>query len=105
MRNESIPYWKRKFYNSKQWKAIRQVIIQRDKGICFFCGKLILTSPEVDHEIELTKDNWMKPEISLNPKLLRLAHHKCHNERHHRFGVYKKETIVNDELDIDYERR
>ena len=105
MKRESAPYWKSKFYNSKDWKKMRQMIIQRDKGICFFCGKLILESPEVDHEIELTKDNWFLPEISLNPELLRLAHKKCHNRRHKRFGTYEKDTIVNDELEIDYERR
>lgn len=105
MRRKTPAKWQIKFYNSKEWKRMRAYIIQRDKGICFFCGKLILGTPEVDHKIELTKDNWYKPEISLNPVLLRSAHHKCHNRRHHRFGEQKKESIVNDELEIDYGRR
>jgi 5-methylcytosine-specific restriction endonuclease McrA len=97
--------WKQRFYKSKPWRLMRAFIIDRDKGVCQKCGELIIGIPEVDHEIELTRENYQDPAISLNPELLRTMHHECHDERHSRFGGITKETIVDDDLNIDYARR
>lgn len=96
---------KQRFYKSKEWRYLRAVIIERDKWICQYCGEYILDIPEVDHEIELTAENYTDPAISLNPDLLKTMHHHCHDIRHNRFGGKIKHTIVNDDLSIDYSRR
>lgn len=97
--------WRIKFLNSKNWKQLRLKIIARDKYKCAECGEVIGDIPEVHHTIELTEDNYTDPMISLNHTLLETLHHECHDLRHNRFGQKKKDTIVNNELEIDYERR
>jgi|GEM_PF-488354 len=97
--------WRAKFYKSKSWKILRQKMINQKKGICDLCGELIIGSPEVHHMVELTEANAKIPEISLNPALLEVLHHECHDRRHGRFIGEKQGIIVDDELNIDYGRR
>lgn len=97
--------WRRKFLKSKQWRQMRAFVINRDNGTCLHCGGIIFGSPEVHHKIELTQHNFSDPAISLNPDLLETLHHECHDYKHGRFGSRQKESIVDDDLNIDYERR
>lgn len=83
---------------------MRAFIIRRDEGVCQICQELVIDSPEVHHIIELTADNYMNPEISLNPELLITTHKECHNKKHNRFCLLKN-IIVDDNLNIDYSRR
>lgn len=92
-----------KVYSTKEWKRLRRYIYERDQGICYFCHKLILKRPNVHHVTEINEMNAWNPDIFLNPENLVLCHHECHNAHHHRFGY--KDTIVRDDLTIDYERR
>jgi len=80
-------------------------MIQQKKGVCDLCGELIIGSPEVHHVVELTPANIHNHAISLNPKLLEVLHHECHDKKHGRFETHEKEIIVDDELNIDYGRR
>lgn len=81
------------FYRSKQWEAVRKVVIARDTDPetgfvpCAMCGKPIVKKYDliVDHIDELDDLNVNNAEVALNPDNLRCLHFKCHNERHNRF--------------------
>lgn len=94
---------RKKLYKMPEWQAVRQAVIRRDKGICYFCGQLVLKKPTVHHKEELNEENWMNPEISLNLDNLVLCHADCHNIHHKRWGY--KDSIANDDLTIDYGKR
>lgn len=93
----------KKFYKTKQWREVRQFVIDRDKAICFFCGKVITQRATVHHKQELNEENWLDWNIALNPENLVACHAECHNFHHKRFGY--KPSIVNDDLSIDYSQR
>lgn len=95
--------WQKKIYQSKEWKKTREHIKQRDKGLCFFCGALVLKRWTIHHKEELNDKNYLDYDIAFNENNLVLCHADCHDKHHERFG-YKK-TIVNDDLSINYERR
>lgn len=107
MKKESMPYWKRAVYLTPRWKnETRPEVIRRDKRICYFCGKLILSRLDVHHLIELTEENYQDEKIAFGLDNLVCSHKRCHDIHHHRFSaVVEKETIVDDELNIDYDRR
>lgn len=90
-------------YKTKRWKELRQVIIDRDKGICFFCGQLVLKRLTIHHIEELNESNWRDEEVAYNPENLVLCHADCHDMHHKRFGY--KESIVDANLNIDYDKR
>lgn len=94
---------RKQFYKTREWKEVRQFVLQRDKAICFFCGKVITSRPTVHHKQELNETNFTDANIALNPSNLVACHADCHNIHHKRFGY--KESIVNDDLSIDYSQR
>lgn len=67
--------WAKSFYNSKDWKDVRELRILMDKGLCQACGK---PGNEVDHIIELTPENINDEMIALNLDNLQTLCHKCH---------------------------
>lgn len=89
-------------YKDPRWEKVRQAVIDRDRDICYFCGKLILRKRTIHHLIEIDEHNYKDPMIAFNPDNLVECHHGCHDQFHERFG---KSTIVNADLDINYERR
>lgn len=93
----------KKIYKTKEWEEVRKAVIQRDKGICYFCGKLVGKRANVHHLIELTDNNYNDENIAFNMDNLVTCHHECHNEYHERFGY--KGTIVKDDLSVDYSKR
>ena len=93
----------RKLYKTTEWKKVRQFVIDRDKAICFFCGKLVTSRPTVHHKEELNESNYLDFDIALNPNNLVCCHADCHNIHHERYGY--KHSIVNDDLSIDYTKR
>lgn len=94
---------KKRVYKSKQWQIVRKAVIDRDRDICFFCGKIILKRRTIHHIDEINESNFSNWEVAFNLDNLVECHHECHNEHHDRFG-YKK-SIVNDDLEIDYSKR
>lgn len=94
------------FYKTKQWSGlVEQLKIERvnEQGelICEYCGKPITKKYDCigHHEIELTEDNVNDYAISLNPKLIRLIHFRCHNKIHQRFdgktqNIYQNVYLV-----------
>ncbi len=89
------------FYKSKQWQKLLEVIkMERvnDEGqlICWHCGKPITKAYDCigHHTIFLTEDNVNNADISLNPALIQLVHHRCHNLIHNKLGYTKREVFL-----------
>lgn len=76
--------WAKSFYNSKEWKRMRDYIITRDHGLCTRCKKPGFI---VHHIKELTPTNMHDPRITLNPKNLTYLCKDCHDDIH---GVGKQ---------------
>jgi hypothetical protein len=80
------------FYASDVWRNFRlNLIIERSKNgvvICEKCGKPIMKPIDIHahHKIDLTPENVHDYSISLNPDLIELICHACHDKEHHRFG-------------------
>ena len=96
--------WKRKFYGSRQWKEVRNIVLNSSKGVCNTCGKLVIGKHSVHHSIVLDNTNYMDPNISLNPELLVLLCETCHNKVHNKLYVpsfinFKSNAINFDERD------
>ena len=89
------------FYRSKQWQKLLEVIKMdrvNDDGqiICWHCKKPITQKFDCigHHTIFLTEDNVNNADISLNPELIQLVHHKCHNKIHNKLGYSKREVFL-----------
>ena len=89
------------FYRSKQWQKLLEVIkLDRTNEdgqiICWHCGKPIVNKYDCigHHTIFLTEDNVNNADISLNPKLIQLVHHRCHNLIHNKLGYTKREIFL-----------
>ena len=93
----------KKIYKTKLWQETRQSVIDRDKGICFFCGKLIGKRATIHHIEELNENNYTDYEIAYGLDNLVACHSYCHDYHHKRFGY--KESIVLEDLSIDYAKR
>lgn len=93
----------KKFYKTKKWQKVRDLVIMRDKDICFFCGQLILKHRTIHHKTELNEDNIDDDLIAYGLDNLVECHDYCHNFHHDRFGF--KPSIVDTSLEIDYSKR
>lgn len=89
------------FYKSKDWQKLLSVIkLERvdESGqiICWHCGKPITDKYDCigHHTIFLTEENVNNAEISLNPQLIQLVHHRCHNKIHNKLGYTKREIFL-----------
>ena len=89
------------FYRSKEWESLLKVIknerVNEDgELICWHCGKPITKKYDCigHHTVYLTDENVNMTEVSLNPKLIELVHHKCHNKIHNKFGYKRKEIYL-----------
>ncbi len=82
------------FYKSDEWYRLCQVIKSErinENGdlICEYCGEPIVRMYDCigHHTIELDDSNVNDAAISLNPSLIQLVHHKCHNRIHNKFRL------------------
>lgn len=89
------------FYKSAEWLRLRSALMlervnERGELLCARCGKPILKPYDCigHHVIELTEDNVNDYRISLNPELIELIHHRCHNMEHGRFEGFKRSVYV-----------
>lgn len=80
--------WLRSFYRSKEWTNFRMVLIQQRGPVCNRCKRIVADSLRLigHHTIELTPENVLDFNISLNPDLVELICLDCHNAEHKRFG-------------------
>jgi hypothetical protein len=89
------------FYTGHEWRSLMRIIKSdrlNDEGynICEHCGKPIVNAYDCigHHTIELTEQNYMNAEISLNPELIMLLHHKCHNRIHNKLGYAQRQVYL-----------
>lgn len=89
------------FYKSKQWQKLLEVIKldrlnENGQIICWHCGKPIVDKYDCigHHTIFLTEDNVNNADIALNPGLIQLVHHRCHNKIHNKLGYTKREIFL-----------
>lgn len=89
------------FYKSAEWLRLRSALMlervnERGELLCARCGRPILKPYDCigHHVIELTEDNVNDYRISLNPELIELIHHRCHNMEHGRFEGFKRSVYV-----------
>lgn len=91
-------------YKDPRWAYVRKAVIQRDKDICYFCGKLILKKRTIHHLVEIDETNYSDVYIAFNLDNLVECHKECHDRHHERFSN-TKEVLVKNDLSIDYSKR
>ena len=76
------------FYASEKWQSFRATIIAERGLRCEHCGEIVAKASDltIHHVHELTPENVSDMMISLNPDNVKVVHHDCHNQMHHRFG-------------------
>ena len=67
------------FYDSKEWKAVRAYILQRDHYTCTRCP---MPAEEVHHIVRLSPDNIWDVRVTLNPDNLISLCKNCHFKEH-----------------------
>lgn len=80
--------WSKKFYNSKEWRALREVLIAERNFLCEECGESYLkdSTQLIGHHIKaLTPTNIQDVNISLNPANIKIICRRCHDKEHRRF--------------------
>ena len=87
------------FYRSKEFTNLRLNIIHErttDFLYCEYCHKPILRAYDciAHHVIHLTEQNYTEANISLNPELIQLVHHRCHNKIHNKLGYSNREVYL-----------
>ena len=75
------------FYNSKEWKHKRNMILRRDKYQCQECRRYGRTTEAVTvHHIKHLDEH---PELALEPSNLISLCNRCHNKAHPEKGGQK----------------
>lgn len=89
------------FYSSKAWVSLYTLLRSErvnSEGyvICAHCGKPIVKKYDciAHHTIPLTEENYKDANISLNPDLIVLLHHKCHNIIHDKLGYSGRQVYI-----------
>lgn len=89
------------FYRSKEWRGLLNVInserINNDGYIiCEHCGKPIVRAYDCigHHIVKLDEHNYMQADIALNPSLIQLVHHRCHNIIHNKLGYAQRQVYL-----------
>ena len=72
----------KKLYGSKEWRKIREYVLNRDFCMCQICGEI--NCDTVHHIKELTPININDANITLNPDNLITVCNQCHDEIHSR---------------------
>lgn len=89
----------KKFYHSAKWKAARSAYIDRrimiDGGMCEVCRKR--PGYIVHHIKNLTEENIIDPEISLNEENFRFECKACHDREEGHFINDKRTSCIFDE--------
>ena len=89
------------FYRSKEWVNLLKLLRNERTDangyiICEHCGKPIVRAYDCigHHKIELTEENYTDYSISLNPDLIALVHHKCHNIIHNKLSYSQRQVYL-----------
>ena len=89
------------FYRTKKWEQFRQALINERTNKngeikCEECGKSIVKAYDIilHHTVELTEENHLDANISLNPNKIKLVHHRCHNLIHEKLAYTPKQVFI-----------
>ena len=85
-----------RFYASKRWRDLRQVLIIQRHGICSRCGRDFSddTSQLIAHHLEhLTDDTLKDPAVAVNPDNVEIVCQKCHAHYHPEKGFTKRKQV------------
>lgn len=89
------------FYRDDPWLNLLKILkLERVDAqgniICAHCGKPIIRKYDCigHHVIELTEENYTDANISLNPDLIELIHHKCHNKHHNKLYSGNRQVFI-----------
>lgn len=74
-----------KFYRSKEWKRIRDIVIIRDRGLDLGAdGHLIYGGITIHHMVPLTKDDILfRSKFLMDPEYMICTSHQTHNAIHY----------------------
>lgn len=73
--------WAEWFYNSGDWRQLREDYLTSQQNICERCGE---PAKIAHHKTWLTPANITDPSVSLNPENLEALCQDCHNKEHHK---------------------
>lgn len=87
------------FYTSKPWRDLAYNLKIAAGGKCNRCDFQVINQEDFKylighHKVELDEVNIDDPSIALNPELIEIICHSCHNKEHRRFGNKKNVYIV-----------
>lgn len=88
--------WAMKLYKSREWRDLRQAIIQERGLRCERCGRLVRDASELtaDHIRELTPETVQDADVALNQDNVQLLCADCHNRKHQRFGHASRGVFI-----------
>lgn len=83
------------FYSSESWQQFRTAIIAERGPVCQKCKKVIANSFDciLHHTKELSPENVIDYNISLNPENILIVCHDCHDKVHIRFGYQPEHKV------------
>lgn len=76
-----------RLYNTKRWQEVKEYVIERDKGRCQECGKLIVGRFIIHHKELANQSNFF------NTDILELVCQKCHNKITFHYGMRNKYKV------------
>lgn len=80
-----------KFYQSKQWRKVRQIILNANRGRCAKCGK---KATMVHHKKKVKE----RPDLALLTDNLEPECNTCHNYEHpEKLAPYNQKKFINEE--------
>jgi len=84
------------FYTGKPWRTLTYKLKVERGGRCERCGyrPAHFTNLIGHHKEHLTEYNVDDASVSLNPDLIEIICHRCHDEEHRRFGHKSRVYIV-----------
>ena len=86
-----------RFYASKRWRDLREVLIIQRHGVCDRCGKDFSADTSyliAHHKDHLTDETLADPAVAVNPENIEILCHKCHSHYHPERGYIKKRKQV-----------
>jgi 5-methylcytosine-specific restriction enzyme A len=72
------------FYHSQRWRKLRQYIIDRDGGMCVYCGG---RGDIAHHKIWVDDSNVNDPSVVWSPDNLETVCANCHAKIHSKTGA------------------
>lgn len=86
-----------RFYASKRWRDLRNMLVIDRHGVCDRCGKDYSNDTaqlSAHHKEHLTDENLADPAVAVNPDNIEILCAKCHALQHRVRGFIKKRKEV-----------